>query len=293
MAVTTTQLQRFVVLADELNFTRAARRLHIAQQVLSAQIKQLEQEVGTALFARSTHHVALTPAGTELLIATREALDALDRGVRNARRSADHKTRELRIGFLAHTSDLQVLALRALEEQHPEVTVTIRSYAFTDPSNGLLSGETNVALLPHPPKHPDLQVELIIEEPRVCLLPLDHPLSQRTSLHPGDFIGLPAIVAEGYDRDPMVKAWSDAHTLADHIGERPIGAIVSTSQEWLLAAADGRGFTTVPRSSVRYHSYPGMVSVPVVDVPPLALCAGWLRGRENPLIREFVRLLRK
>ncbi|MFC8666943.1 LysR family transcriptional regulator [Streptomyces sp. NPDC057199] len=292
LAVTTTQLRRFMMLAEELNFTRAARRLHIAQQVLSSQIKQLELEVGTSLFTRSTHHVALTPAGAELLIAAQGALEALDRGVRNALHSARHQTRELRIGFLAHASDLQIVTLRTLRARHPEVTATIRSHVFSDPSNGLLSGETNVALLPHPPKHPDLQVELIREEPRACLLPTGHPLSRHSELRPADFIGLPAIVAEGYDRDPITRAWSDVHTLADWIGERPVGAIVATAQEWLLAAADGRGFTTLPQSAVKYYAYPGIVSVPVADVPPLALCAGWVRGSEDPLVRDFVELMR-
>jgi DNA-binding transcriptional LysR family regulator len=292
-AVTATELRRFVILAHELNFTRAARRLHISQQVLSSQIKHLEQEIGVPLFTRSTHRVALTPAGQEVLAATTEALETFDRGVRLARRIDGPGKRTLGIGFLAHPNALQTPALQIIERRHPELTVTIRCHQFSDPSNGLLSGLTDVALLADPPEHPDIAVERLLAEPRICLVPTGHPLARRSELRPEDFTGLPAIVIEGHDRDPLVKAWSDAHSLEDILGPRPVGALVSTAQEWLLAAADGRGFTTAPASILRYHGYPGLVTVPVVGVEPLDVSVGWLRGRDDELVQEFAQLVRE
>ncbi|WP_326836334.1 LysR substrate-binding domain-containing protein [Amycolatopsis rhabdoformis] len=292
-AVTTTELRRFVVLAHELNFTRAARRLHITQQVLSSQIKHLEQEIGAALFTRSTHRVELTPSGAEFLSATTAALESLDRGISLARRKAASGQHVLRIGFLAHANDLQMPALRVFETRHPEITVAIKSHRFDDPSNGLLAGETDVALLAYPPVHPQIVFVPLVDEPRICLVPADHPLAQQRELRPEDLADLPAIVIEGHDHDPLVKAWTDTHTLADLLGERPVGAVVSTAQEWLLAAANGRGFTTAPASVLRFSPYPGLVAVPVTGTSPLTLGVGWIRARKDVLIDEFVQLVQE
>ena len=78
-------LRYFVAVAEEASFTAAARRVHVAQQVLSTQIRQLEDAVGARLLDRSSRGVALTPAGEALLITARDTLATLDRGVSAAR----------------------------------------------------------------------------------------------------------------------------------------------------------------------------------------------------------------
>ncbi len=85
MDVRLAQLQRFVVLAEELSFTRAAARLHLSQQVLSAQVRQLETALGVRLFDRTTRHVELTPAGRVFRDRVLDGLDAIDAAVRAAR----------------------------------------------------------------------------------------------------------------------------------------------------------------------------------------------------------------
>src|SRR5947207_3026279 len=73
-------LRAFVTVAEELNFTRAAQRLFIAQQALSGQIRQLERRLGVKLFERTTRSVGLTDAGEQLLPHARATLEALDAG---------------------------------------------------------------------------------------------------------------------------------------------------------------------------------------------------------------------
>ncbi len=292
--MTVEHLRRFVILADELSFTRASRRLHITQQVLSAQIQQLEREVGARLFERTTHRVALTPAGEALVEAARQALATLQAGIDGARRAGGPDAAHLRIGFVAQgASELQAPLLRALRERFPHTTVEMRSFAFSDPLGGLLSGESDVAILPNPPAHPAVRLERILDEPRICLVPVDHPLAQRRSLVPADLAGLPAIVVRGHDTDPLIRAWIAAHTLVDEVGPRPVGAVVETPEEWLQAAEAGAGFTTTPASVVRFYPRPGLCAVPVQDVPPLALVIGWRRELDGtPLVRELLALAR-
>ncbi|MDI9897429.1 LysR substrate-binding domain-containing protein [Rhodococcus sp. IEGM 1381] len=175
-----------------------------------------------------------------------------------------------------------------MQDRHAELTLAFRSHVFDDPFNGLLAGTTDVALLSHHAGHPDIETMTVMAEDRVCLVPNGHVLAQRRFLTPADFLDLPAIVIDGADNMPAVKAWSDALALSEEIGSRPVGASVGTAQEWLLAAAGGKGFSTAPMSVTRYTAHPGVSAVPVIDVTPLLVSVGWVRGRKSCLVQEFV-----
>ncbi|WP_067823301.1 LysR family transcriptional regulator [Nocardia inohanensis] len=103
MAPDTVSLRYFLVLAQELNFTRAAARIGIAQPALSARIRRLEAELGISLLVRNTRSVALTTAGVALAESAPPALAALDRAWDTARKAAAGKLGTLRIGYSVST----------------------------------------------------------------------------------------------------------------------------------------------------------------------------------------------
>src|SRR5919197_4295883 len=115
-------LRYFVAVAGELNFSRAARRLGMAQPPLSAAIRQLEAEVGTTLFRRTIREVALTEAGRVLLDGARRTLAEAERAVTAARRAGAGELGSLRIGFSwsARFETLPALG-RAFKARRPEV----------------------------------------------------------------------------------------------------------------------------------------------------------------------------
>ena len=78
-------VRSFVAVAEELHFTRAAARLHVAQQALSRDIRRLESQVGARLFARSTRHVTLTADGERLLVHARSLLALNDAALKELR----------------------------------------------------------------------------------------------------------------------------------------------------------------------------------------------------------------
>jgi DNA-binding transcriptional LysR family regulator len=285
-------LRRFLVLAEELNFTRAAQRLHVSQQVLSTQIKDLEREIGAQLFDRTTHRVQLTPAGQELRSTVQSALATLDAGIGRTRQAAGIPMDVLRVGFVAQGGgSLQAPLIREFRRRHPHVSVEIRSFPFSDPFAGLVSGESDVAFLRNPLPHPGIALEHLSDESRVVMAPRDHPLARLTVLRPENLIGHPAIVVRGHATDPDVREWTAEHTLEALIGSRPVGAVVETAEDWLQAAEDGRGLTTTPVSAMEYYPRPGIIGVPITGVTPLTVMVGWrheLSG--NAMIREIVSL---
>jgi DNA-binding transcriptional LysR family regulator len=116
-------LRYFVAVAEELHFTRAAARLHLAQQALSREIRRLEQQVGVPLFIRTTRRVALTPAGERLLGRARELLALRDQTLSELR--GEETSRPLLVDALAegHTP---ARLLRVARERAPHVQLTAR-----------------------------------------------------------------------------------------------------------------------------------------------------------------------
>src|SRR5205807_5342571 len=117
-------LRYFVAVAEELNFSRAAERLHMAQPPLSAAIRQLEQELGTELLLRTTREVRLTDAGLTFLEGAKRTLDELERARRDAQRAASGQLGQLRVAFSwsARFETLPAIG-RRFRSTHPDVTL--------------------------------------------------------------------------------------------------------------------------------------------------------------------------
>src|SRR5215217_4853618 len=117
-------LRYFIAVAEELNFTRAARQMHMAQPPLSAAIRQLERDLGVDLFVRTTRQVKLTEAGRAFLEGARRTLADADRAVEDAKRAAAGELGRLRIAYSWSTrfETLPVLG-RAFRQSHPDVAL--------------------------------------------------------------------------------------------------------------------------------------------------------------------------
>jgi DNA-binding transcriptional LysR family regulator len=116
-------LRAFTVLAEELHFGRAARRLHVAQPAVSQQLQRLEDQLGVRLFARSTQHVSLTAEGEALLPYARQAVAAAAAVERAAREAAGSLEATLEVGFSPGVHYLAERALARLSESDPQVRV--------------------------------------------------------------------------------------------------------------------------------------------------------------------------
>jgi DNA-binding transcriptional LysR family regulator len=135
-------LRYFVTVAEELHFTRAAKKLSIAQQALSAQIRNLEVELGFDLFVRSPKGVELTAAGQELLRGAKETLATAAASVDAARAVAERDTQVLRLGFCSYAMKLGLgQAINAFRSAWPDVQLVLNDLPGTEQLQRLDRGE--------------------------------------------------------------------------------------------------------------------------------------------------------
>jgi DNA-binding transcriptional LysR family regulator len=269
-------LRALVAVAEELNFTRAAQRLHLTQQALSGQIRQLEERIGTRLVSRDSRRVELTPAGRVLLEQARPLLASAELAVA-ATRVAGSEAVTLTVGFVApFTRRLVAPAIERFSAGHPEVDLRFHFASFLDPLGGLRDGPADVAVLYGEFEHEGIALRPLFREPRGVALPSDHRLAVHAEVTLADFLREPLI--EVPVRDPL---WRDFWIAAGHRGGRPprIGASVQTLDGLIEAIAAGLGVaSTVAPVVEALGESAGVVFRPVRGLEPLEF---WVAHREN------------
>jgi DNA-binding transcriptional LysR family regulator len=281
-------LRAFVAVAEERNFTRAAARLTLAQQALSSQVRQLETRLGAKLFERTTRRVELTDAGERLLPHARAVLDALAAGVEEVEAAKRAARATLRVGLSATSMvPLAGETMRRFAERHPDVHLQVTNAGLDQPAAGLLEGTVDVAFVRPPFRSDGLSMVTVLTEGRFAVLPKDHPLAHRDSVHPEDLVDEPWIWVEG--ADPLARAfWS----LEEHRrGPLKTGTRVNSFEEAFGAVAAGLAITCQAESAVRAvgAGFPELRFVPLRGAPPAQVAVAWRTAHETELARAFVR----
>jgi DNA-binding transcriptional LysR family regulator len=296
MAIELRHLRYFAAVAEDASFTAAARRLHVAQQVLSTQVRQLEQDLGVELLRRTGRGAVLTPAGRAFLAGARDTLAALDRATEAARNTAGAIEGTLPVGLsTAAAGELPTALLAAFGEACPQVEVRLRTFELDQPAAGLLDRSTDIALLRPPVRAPGLVLVPVASEPRVFVLPAGHPLAGRGALRLADVAGLPWIAAEPATDGCDPLCWRDDWLVSPRPGggRVVIGAVARTIDEWRELVVAGRGISLCPASAEAYHGRPGIAFVPSAGLPPAVLCAAWRDGDTSPAVRRFAEVIRE
>lgn len=286
-------LRYFVAVADEASFTAAAHRVHVAQQVLSTQIRQLEDAVGTQLLNRTNKGATLTPAGTAFLTAARETLAGLDRGVAAARNAALAVSGKLSVGAGSGCeNETRTRLLTAFERAYPDVEMHLQTFDMTQPSAGLLDHSSDVALLRPPVAAPGIELATVRSEPRVFVLPAGHPLAASEELRLADVRGLPFVTAGLATDGCEPRAWQDYWLVRPRPGgDVPvIGATARTVDDWCEHVAAGHGIGLCPASAATFHNRPGVCFVPSAGLAPATMCVAWRTGDTRPAVQRFVSL---
>lgn len=272
------KLRYFVAVAEELNFGRAARRLHIAQPVLSRQIRVFEDELGVPLFIRGARGTQLTSAGVQLLQDAKSLLDeatALRQRISRTALPAGTVTVGVMAGLRA------TAAATAFEAAGPGRRAVVRQVGWTEQVDVVRTGEVDVVYARVVTDHRGLGTAELLQEPFDAVLPSGHPLAARASVRLADLVQLPLL------HDPaMLPEWQ-ALTASGARWAPPPDTIRSVEDK-LEHVAAREGFVVLPRSTTAYYRRPDVRAVPIEDLRPGRVTLIWDAGVDNPLRDQFV-----
>lgn len=289
------QLRQFVVLAQELNYRRAAIKLHMSQPPLSVSIQQLERTVGTALLERSRQHVKLTAAGAVFYKDAVKILSQTLHAVERAQRAADGMVGTLRLSFVpSATLDLLPDLLKKFQLEYPTVQLNLSGDVTGRQIKALRRGDTDLAIVVPPLQDPkDLVVSLLREEKFVLAIPDDHPLAQRKSVRIKElaserFISFPSNEGPGFV-SALLGACQNAGFLPKVVQE------AGQMQTILTLVSGGVGIALVPAAMKTIR----MRNVAFVDVTdgkmPLkyTLVFAYQATCDNPVVDAFLSVARR
>jgi DNA-binding transcriptional LysR family regulator len=293
------ELRYFIAVAEELNFTRAAQRLGMAQPPLSAAIGKLERKLGVRLLDRTSRRVVLTPAGAMLLAEGRTAVENLGAAVQRVRRQAvpgECLTVVVKAGD--GTSLVRRIARRCAADPHvPEVRIVFSRAG--DMTAAVRGGMADAAILRAPFDSRGLDAEVLLAEPRVAALPADHRLAGHREIRQADLAGEPMPRWAGPAAASALAFWtgtdtqpgSGALSAPPGPGNRPdrVGPLVSDMNQLLDAVALGQAVAFIPASVASRHAVPDLAFVPVTDLSPSTVMAAWRQGSRSTAIARFLR----
>jgi DNA-binding transcriptional LysR family regulator len=278
-------LRYFVAVAEELNFSRAARRLQMAQPPLSVAIRQLEQEIGTSLFHRTSHEVTLTEAGAAFLEGARRTLAEADAAVTAAQRAAAGEIGNVRVGYnwSARFETLPALG-QAFTSRYPEVELVTEEMRPNRMSPALRAGTIDVALALYPDIVGELSYRLVRRETVVAVLSATHSLADE------DAIALDGLAEEFllFPREIAPRLHDFYANLCRRAGFEPRQSDESSRTRWTLGTWDASTTALLPQS-VSNDLPDGVVAVPI-DEPSATLetYVVWVAENHSPTVHAFV-----
>jgi DNA-binding transcriptional LysR family regulator len=285
-------LRYFQAVAEELSFSRAAKRLHIAQPALSRAVQELERDVGTLLIDRNRRTVSLTPAGEVLLTETGVLLERLEESLRRVRRTAAGEEGELRLGYIGPpTQRFLGRLLHEFRQRFPKVSVHLEERTPERVWEMVAKGRLSVALTRPVPGQGErtLSTLLLRQEPLVVVVPAEHAWAGAKSVSWKQLGGEPLIVLarrEGVGlHDEIVSACRGAG-FAPRIAFSP--SLMGTVLSYVEAGA-GLGIAT---DSVASTSLPHSLRfVPILPERTVPLVMVWNPDTQEPAVTAFRQLV--
>ena len=280
-------LRYFVAVAEELNFHRAAERLHVAQSALSAQIKELEDELDVRLFDRTTRSVLLTQAGRVFLDEARGILGATKAAAQLAQRAHRGIAGSLRVGVIAPAvSPWLANALRQFHKHFPDVQLSLSELTTAEQLHALRAGELDAGLLRPPVNYSELDWRIVEQGHQVLAAPAGHRLTRKRQLEWKDFDGEgivmihPKLQLGFYDPFLAACAKAGAETYPTQYAQNV------QIKMWLISAGFGIAPTSAALAEVRR---PGLVfrALPP-GLPPVQTALVWRRQDTSPVVRNFL-----
>ena len=280
-------LRYFVAVAEEGSLTLAAeKRLHTAQPSLSRQIRDLEYEVGVQLMSRSVHGIELTAAGRAFLDHARLALAQVEAAGEAARRVAQPAKPSFALGFLTgQEMDWLPETMRILQDELPNIEVSVSSQYSPDLAQALLRGKLDLAFM-RPEAHMlDLDYKVVVKEPLIVAMPSDHRLASR------DTVALQEIAGEIFigmsNTAPTLQVIIDEYLERSGMDLRSAHRVDNLAMAMSLIAST-RGVALLPIYAKNFLPW-SVTSRPLRGkAPTIDLVIGYHKANTAPILRTFL-----
>jgi DNA-binding transcriptional LysR family regulator len=285
-------LRYFQAVAEELSFSKAAQRLHIAQPALSRAVKELEDHLGTMLLDRNRRSVALTAAGRVLLNETGLLLQRFDEALRKVQRTAAGEEGELRLGFIGPPT--QTFLGRVLQEfrrRHPRVSVALEERTPERVWEMVVRGRLDIGLTRPVLASRALGLQTAhLRKERLCVvIPRTHPLAKNTSVRWRALADEPLIILARREGVGLHDAVLDACRQAQFtpkLAHTP--SLISTV---LSYAEAGAGVGIIPDSVCSLGAGLSVVFRPLIPAHSVELVMVWSDQVESPPAVAFRSLM--
>ncbi len=285
------QLRYFVAVARELNFTRAAQKVHVAQPALSRQIRQLEDEIGVQLFERDSHGVRLTKAGSAFLDEAQALLDQSAKAIRAAQAGGNAELHQLNVGYvwgLFHSYVPGVIA--EFRRKHPETGVNLFDYTATQQADALKHERLDAGFIgfAHEADEAGLEKRKVGSCTFVAALPKNHPASRAKKLSLIDLANESFFLISEQSYPGASQFVMNSFQRA---GFRPkILQAAERGHTILSLVAGGCGVALVP-DPLQGLPHSGVVFRPVLPAPEADLFIAWKNSSPNLSREAFVAAL--
>ena len=282
----TFQLSCFLEVAENLNFARAAERLHVTQPAVTQQIHSLEQELNVKLFQRTTRMVRLTEAGFTFLDDARNMVAIAERAKKRFENPGEQDVQRLSLGCYSFMQlFLLPSVLKQLAKKYPDLHPRLRVVPFQHLYRLLEEDDVDAVIGFREPDSRKVSAEYreVTKVPMVCICPQDNPLSQRQSVTLEDLAGERLVLF-----DPA-KAQADAARLQGRLMEgRTLSAFYfcESAEAAVVLVGAGFGISILPDLCVP------LAHVPIRDVEPVSFGIYTESMQENAPLRDLFQIMK-
>jgi DNA-binding transcriptional LysR family regulator len=290
------KLKVFRVVADTLNFRRAADELHLTQPAVTSQIKSLEESLGIALFDRIGRDINLTPAGTTLLQYVRQIESVTNAAIAALAPFGGQEGIDLSIGA-SHTIAVYVLPrlLPQLVAEWPRLRIHIMGGSTNEILHALTMHQIGIGLIEAPAFRPDLKIEVFGEDELTLIVPHEHRWTKKTLLKAAELVQEPILLREvGSGMRRFVEEYLEQNGV---LRQQLHTSIDMNSTEGIIAAVEaGLGVGFAPCLTLEKAIKVGSVKViPLVNGPIRRQLSIVLLNGPEPQgpIGQLLELLRK
>jgi LysR family transcriptional regulator, benzoate and cis,cis-muconate-responsive activator of ben and cat genes len=285
-------LKYFTAAAEELNISKASRRLHISQPAISRLVRDLEEELGTTLFIRERFGLTLTTTGEKFLIYARRILEMSDEAVRVVRSLSDASP-IITIGFMASTaSSFLGAAINSFSKDNPGVWIRFKELSPGDQVDLLRKRQLDIALLGNScgTVQEEFATKILFETEMRAIVPSSHPLAKRKSISLKELANDTFI---GFNEESYPGRNHTIITACSVAGFKPdMFCQASSLMEVLTMVGTGRGVCLMP-ADVAILPHLGAVFVSVLEkIDPIRFTAAWRRDDNRKVISELIATLR-